>query len=72
MAQDFAHKEYIQQFMTEFEEKPQIAKCYWKQIAEAILDDVVKHINKNADPDEWDEEDVRRAIGSVICERLGI
>lgn len=72
MAQDFARKEYIQQFMTEFEEKPQIAKCYWKQIAEAILDDVVKHINKNADPNEWDEEDVRRAIGSVICERLGI
>ena len=72
MTQDFARKEYIQQFMTEFEEKPQIAKCYWKQIAEAILNDVVKHINKNADPNEWDEEDVRRAIGSVICERLGI
>ena len=72
MVPAFARKEYIQQFMTEFEEKPQIAKCYWKQIAEAILDDVVKHINKNADPNEWDEEDVRRAIGSVICERLGI
>ena len=72
MAQDFARKEYIQRFMTEFALKPQIASYYWEKIADVIIDDVVKHINKNADPNEWDEEDVRRAIGSVICERLGI
>ena len=72
MAQDFARKEYIQQFMTEFEEKPQIAKCYWEKIADVIIDDVVKDVNECADPQDWDEDDVRLAVGRVILERLGI
>lgn len=72
MAQDFARKEYIQQFMTEFALKPQIASYYWEKIADVIIDDVVKHINKNADPNEWDEDDVRLAVGRVILERLDI
>lgn len=72
MAQNFARKEYIQQFMTEFALKPQIASCYWEKIADVIIDDVVKDINECADPQDWDEDDVRLAVGRVILERLGI
>lgn len=72
MTKNFARKEYIKLFFEEFAEKKQISNNHWEAITDAIIDDVVKHVNENADPDDWDEEDVRRAIGSVICERLGI
>lgn len=65
-------RSYIEQFKAELENKPQIAKCYWEQIFDAILDDVVPAINADADPDEWDEDDVRNAVGKVICERMNI
>ena len=72
MTQNFARKEYIQRFMTEFALKPQIASYYWEKIADVIIDDVVKDVNECADPQDWDEDDVRLAVGRVILERLDI
>ena len=45
---------------------------YIQPIAEAITEAVAQDIYESADPSEWNDDDVRLAIGRVLCKRLGI
>lgn len=49
-----------------------ISDDYWPGICRAILNDVVKDVRECADNDAWNEDDVRLAVGRVLCARLGI
>lgn len=50
----------------------QIASDYWGRICENIIDDVVQDIEETADPVDWSNDDVKLAVGRVLCKRLGI
>lgn len=45
---------------------------YSDLVAEAILPDVIADVNECADAEDWNEDDVRLAIGRVLCWKLGI
>lgn len=45
---------------------------YSDLVAEAILTDVIADVNECADAEDWNEDDVRLAIGRVLCWKLGI
>lgn len=49
-----------------------IPQDYIHPIAEAITEAVAQDIYESADPSEWNDDDVRLAIGRVLCKRLGI
>ena len=49
-----------------------ISRDYSKSIAEAIADDVARDIHETADHEDWDIDDVRLAVGRVLCKRLNI
>ena len=45
---------------------------YSDLVAEAILPDVIADVDECADAEDWNEDDVRLAIGRVLCGKLGI
>lgn len=45
---------------------------YAVYITDYILDDVVDDVKDTADLREWNEDDVRLAIGRVLIDKLGI
>ena len=48
-----------------------IGEDYLRGIADEILDDVNEDVRCSADED-YNEDDIRLAIGRVLCNRLGI
>ena len=52
--------------------KDAVSYDYAKAIEEAIVDDVLADVNECADKREWNSDDVKLAIGRVLCKRLGI
>lgn len=52
--------------------KKSISDDYVVYIADNILDDVVEDVKETADRTEWNEDDVRLAIGRVLIDKLGI
>lgn len=49
-----------------------ISDDYLSDIVNAIIDDVVRDVDECADSKNWNEDDVKLAVGRVLCERLGI
>ena len=43
-----------------------------KDIVSAILEDVIDDIEVSSEYPEWNDFDIRCAIGRVLCDRLGI
>ena len=48
-----------------------IAEDYIDRITDIIIDDVIEDINETADPERWNNDDVRLAIGRVILKKFG-
>lgn len=49
-----------------------VAGCYIKNVIDNIKDDVIEDVNDAADPEEWNDDDVRLSIGRVLYKRLNI
>lgn len=49
-----------------------ISDDYIRKIAEAIIGDVIDDIVETADNDDWNADDLRLAVGRVLCEKLNI
>lgn len=65
-------KDAIRRVMEGMTASYQISDSYWPCIIDAILDKVAQDVEECADPKEWNEDDVRLAVGRVLCEALGI
>lgn len=62
----------IRQTMDLVRDRCPISDDYYGRICDAILPEVEKDVKETADKDNWNEDDVRLAIGRVLCDRLGI
>lgn len=62
----------IKEMLLGMKDVKQVSDDYWTAIAESIADDVVQNVRETADPEEWNEDDIRLAVGRVLCDRLGI
>ena len=51
--------------------KVAVTRDYAMYITEEIIDDVLRDVTECADAD-YSDDDVRYAIGRVLCEKLGI
>lgn len=49
-----------------------ISSDYINTVAEHILDDVVEDVEECADKDDWNEDDVRLAVGRVFIKKMGV
>lgn len=49
-----------------------ISDDYIRPIAEKIVEDVAQDIYETADREEWNSDDVRLAVGRVLCKKLKI
>lgn len=49
-----------------------ISDDYVNDIINDIIDDVYEDVATCADQENWNEDDVRLAVGRVLCDRLGI
>jgi hypothetical protein len=49
-----------------------VSQDYIRPIAEKIANDVAKDIYETADPQDWNGDDVRLAVGRVLCAKLRI
>lgn len=49
-----------------------ISEDYIRPIAEKIVEDVAQDIYETADREEWNSDDVRLAVGRVLCKKLKI
>ena len=65
-------RSYVRQMLDEIWHDRPVSDDYWGKIADKILDEVCEDIEATADKDEWNEDDVRLAVGRVLCEKLGI
>lgn len=45
---------------------------YSDRVASEIMPDVIQDVEECADSEDWNIDDVRLAIGRVLCTRLGI
>lgn len=52
--------------------EPAVADDYRKDIVSAILGDVIDDVEVCSEYPEWNDFDIRYAIGRVLCDRLGI
>ena len=52
--------------------EPAVADDYRKEIVSALLGDVLEDVEVASEYPEWNDFDVRFAIGRVLCDRLGI
>jgi len=48
-----------------------IGADYVRRIAEACADEVAEDVSAAADPERWNDDDVRMAFGRVLARRLG-
>lgn len=48
-----------------------VSDDYASRIIDTIIEDVIEDINETADPEEWNEDDVRLAIGRAILKKFG-
>lgn len=62
----------IKEMLLGMKDVKQVSDDYWTAIAESIAEDVVQNVQETADPEEWNEDDIRLAVGRVLCDRLGI
>ena len=67
-------KDYLVELIGAYEDSllGSISRDYSKSIADAIADDVARDIYECADNEDWNIDDVRLAVGRVLCKRLGI
>lgn len=65
-------RSYVRQMLDEIWHDRPVSDDYWGKIADKILEEVCEDIEATADKDEWNEDDVRLAVGRVLCEKLGI
>ena len=67
-------KDYLVELIGAYEDSllGGISRDYSKSIAEAIADDVARDVHETADHEDWNIDDVRLAVGRVLCKRLGI
>ena len=49
-----------------------ISQDYIRPIAESIVEDVAQDIYETADRKDWNDDDVRLAVGRVLCKKLNI
>ena len=62
----------IKEMLLGMKDVKQVSDDYWTAIAESSADAVVQNVQETADPEEWNEDDIRLAVGRVLCDRLGI
>ena len=62
----------VKNVLDSFLNQKQISDEYWPRIRDAIADDVALDVCETADPVDWTDDDVRLAVGRVLCQRLGI
>lgn len=67
-------KDYLVELIGAYEDSllGGISRDYSKSIAEAIADDVARDVHETADHEDWCIDDVRLAVGRVLCKRLNI
>ena len=67
-------KDYLVELIGAYEDSllGGISRDYSKSIAEAIADDVARDVHETADHEDWDIDDVRLAVGRVLCKRMNI
>ena len=63
-------KEYMQMILDEIGTNRPISDDYWPEISAMIIDDVIQNVEETADEEEWNEDDVRLAVGRVLLDRL--
>lgn len=49
-----------------------VAMDYVNDIYDKIKDEVIQDVEETADPDEWNDSDVRIALGRVLSKYLGL
>ena len=49
-----------------------VSRDYSRDIAWVISDDVARDLHANYGPEDWDINDVRLAVGRVLCEKLKV
>ena len=65
-------RSYVRQILDEIWHDRPVSEEYWGKIVFMILEEVCEDIEATADKDEWSEDDVRLAVGRVLCTKLGI
>lgn len=65
-------RSYVRRMLDEIWHDRPVSGKYWGKIADKILEEVCEDIEETADKDEWGEDDVRQAVGRVLCTKLGI
>ncbi len=50
----------------------EVSRDYSRLISDKIVDAVARDIYETADPEDWNMDDVRLAVGRVLCKRLRI
>lgn len=65
-------RSYVRQMLDEIWHDRPVSDDYWGKVADKILEEVCEDIEETADKDNWNEDDVRLAVGRVLCTKLGI
>ena len=65
-------KEVIIRGITEELMRKAMSDDYSDRVASEIMSDVIQDVDECADSEDWNIDDVRLAIGRVLCTRLGI
>lgn len=63
---------YVRQVLDEIWHDRPVSDEYWGRISDSILEEVCENVEETADKEEWNEDDVRLAVGRVLCDKLGI
>lgn len=64
--------DYLVDIMQDMNRNGLVSEDYIRPIAEKIVEDVAEDIYESADQDDWSEDDVRLAVGRVLCKKLRI
>lgn len=67
-----ASADYLVDIICELDIDGPISQDHIRPIAESIIEDVAQDIYETADREEWDSDDVRIAVGRVLCKKLNI
>ena len=66
------NRSYIREILDEIWHDRPVSDEYWGRIADEILEEVCQDVEETADEEEWNEDDVRLAVGRVLCGKLGL
>jgi len=66
------HPDYIVDIIIAMNAKGCISSDYIRGIAENCIDGIVDDLIECADPDDWNEDDIRLAFGRVLTDKLDI